>query len=105
MGVRTGLRPLQGAQKRLGPYVGCWAKIHKNHFCAQRPTKPDSNLPTGDLRGGPTFFSGIEPKKGFIKVLSGTFLAISPQNRNMTLKTIDSGLENKHFPNLRKKLD
>jgi hypothetical protein len=44
------------------------------------------------------------PKKTFIKVLRGTFLALLAQNPFLTLKMIDPAFANKHQSILRKKL-
>jgi hypothetical protein len=47
---------------------------------------------------------GFRASKKFYKGLRGTFLALFPQNQFLTLKMIDSALENKQFLNLLKKL-
>jgi hypothetical protein len=47
---------------------------------------------------------GFIASKKFFKGLRGTFLALFPQNQFLTLKMVDSALENKHFLNLLKKL-
>ena len=164
MGVRSGLRPLQGVQKQGLPSMGGGADPQESQKPRFDPENQGETFILLPWAGSQLLFLTSMAKKRFINVYSGTFLAIftakpifdpeddrfsswkqtfsestqktglmtwgsklacghskgskkrlspsmggsgpwkSQKKTLLTLKMIDSALENKHFLNLHKKL-
>ncbi len=115
MGIKTILRPLQGVQKQLSPCFGGLdpTKLQKKHFSPlrwsiQHLKKTFSEFTQRNWLNDMGIKTILRPLQGVQKRFSPVLGGLGPfkvqEKPILTLKMVDSALENKHFLNLHKTL-